>query len=178
MKRMSVILTVFAVVCPICVLSSAAWGGERSPNILFAISDDQSWLHAGAHGDHCVKTPAFDRIARQGVRFNHAYVACGSCTPSRSAILTGQAIWLLEEGGVLWGALPNKFEVFPRRLEQAGYFIGHTGKAWGPGSYRAGGWSGPPLGKTVRSTARQTTPAIHRSARLRGQLQGALERPA
>jgi uncharacterized sulfatase len=74
-------------------------------------------------------------------------VACGSCTPSRSAILTGQAIWRLEQGGVLWGALPNKFPVFPRLLQQAGYFIGHTGKAWGPGSYRAGGWEGPPSGR-------------------------------
>ncbi len=147
MRQVSIFRAVFAVISAICALSSAACGSERPPNILFAISDDQSWLHAGAYGDDCVKTPAFDRIARDGVRFTHAYVACGSCTPSRSAILTGQAIWRLEEGAVLWGALPSKFKVFPRLLEQAGYFIGHTGKAWGPGSYRAGGWDGPPSGK-------------------------------
>jgi hypothetical protein len=101
-----------------------AQSAKRPPNILFAITDDQSWTHTGAYGDRCVETPAFDRIAHQGVRFTHAYVACGSCTPSRSAILTGQAIWRLEEGGVLWGALPSKFPVFPRLLQQAGYFIG------------------------------------------------------
>ena len=129
------------------VLASPAESAERPPNVLFAISDDQSWMHAGAYGDRCVKTPAFDRIARSGVRFSHAFVACSSCTPSRSAILTGQAIWRLEEGGVLWGRLPSKLDVFPRLLEQAGYFIGHTGKAWGPGSYRAGGWEEPPSGK-------------------------------
>jgi arylsulfatase A-like enzyme len=105
MKQVSAAPAVSAVVCTARVFSPAASGGERPPNILFAISDDQSWLHAGACGDHCIETPAFDRIARQGVRFNHAYAACGSCTPSRSTILTGQAIWRLKEGGVLWGCV-------------------------------------------------------------------------
>ena len=129
----------------ILLLFASTVQAER-PNILFAISDDQSWLHAGAYGDRCVQTPNLDRVAQSGVRFNYGFVACSSCTPSRSAILTGQAIWRLEEGGVLWGELPNKFDVFPRLLEQAGYFIGHTGKAWGPGSWRAGGWDKPPSG--------------------------------
>ena len=79
---------------------------RRRPNILFAIADDQSWLHAGAYGDEEIKTPAFDRIAREGVLFNYAYVACPSCTPSRGAILTGQHIWRLGEGGLLFGTLP------------------------------------------------------------------------
>ena len=92
------------VVCILLVLTSIVRSAEQPPNILFAISDDQSWIHASAYGDRCVETPAFDRIARQGVRFNYAYVACGSSTPSRSAILTGQAIWRLDQGGVLWGA--------------------------------------------------------------------------
>ena len=152
------VVAVFAVF----LLAPNARAAERPPNILFALSDDQSWLHAGAYGDRCVKTPAFDRIARRGVRFNHAYVACSSCTPSRSAILTGQAIWRLEEGGVLWSELPNKFEVFPRLLEEAGYFIGHTGKAWGPGSYRAGGWDQPPSGRRyAQRRAKPSQAGIH-----------------
>ena len=39
------------------------------PDILFCISDDQSWLHAGAMGDQVVRTPAFDRVAADGVVF-------------------------------------------------------------------------------------------------------------
>ena len=39
------------------------------PNILFCISDDQSYAHTGANGDPVVKTPAFDRVAREGIRF-------------------------------------------------------------------------------------------------------------
>ena len=83
------------------------------PNILFCISDDQSWLHAGAYGDKVVKTPNFDRIANEGVLFNHAYCAAPSCTPSRGGILTGQHIWRLEQGGNLWSTLPAKFPVYP-----------------------------------------------------------------
>ena len=45
------------------------------PNILFAFADDQSWPHAGALGDEVVRTPAFDRVAREGVLFTHSFSA-------------------------------------------------------------------------------------------------------
>ena len=103
------------------------------PNILFAISDDQSAMHAGAYGDIATKTPAFDRVAREGVLFNYAFTASPSCAPSRSAILTGRNIWELEEGGILLGILRAKFTVFTLMLEDAGYQLGATGKTWSPG---------------------------------------------
>ena len=71
---------------------------DGRPNILFCFSDDQSWPHAGAYGDKVVKTPTFDRVARDGVLFNYAYCGSPSYTPSRSAVLTGQQIWRLGEG--------------------------------------------------------------------------------
>ncbi len=111
--------------------------GQR-PNILFAISDDQSAMHAGAYGDTATLTPAFDRVAREGVLFNFAFTAAPSCAPSRSAILTGRNIWELEEGGILLGVLRSKFTVFTLLLEDAGYQLGATGKTWGPG--RMEGW--------------------------------------
>ena len=55
--------------------NEAAQAAER-PNILFAISDDQSYPHASILGDPVVKTPAFDRVAREGVLFTHSYTAC------------------------------------------------------------------------------------------------------
>lgn len=112
----------------------------RRPNILFFISDDLGARWTGAYGESIAKTPGIDRLAREGVRFDRAFCASPSCTPSRSAILTGQAIYRLEEGGLLMGALPVKFPVFPLMLEESGYFVGHTGKTWSPGSLRAGGW--------------------------------------
>ena len=46
---------------------------QERPNILFAISDDQSFFHTSYEGSKFVKTPAFDRIAREGVYFSNAY---------------------------------------------------------------------------------------------------------
>ncbi|MDB4468675.1 sulfatase-like hydrolase/transferase, partial [bacterium] len=45
---------------------------DDRPNILFCIADDWGWPHAGAYGDPVVKTPAFDRIAKEGVLFENA----------------------------------------------------------------------------------------------------------
>lgn len=116
------------------------------PNILFAISDDQSFAHTSAAGDPVVRTPTFDRIAAEGVRFAHAFCNSPSCTPSRGAILTGQECYRLEEGVNLWGSLPAKFQTYPDLLEAAGYHVGYTRKGWGPGSLEAGGRSRNPAG--------------------------------
>jgi N-sulfoglucosamine sulfohydrolase len=124
----------------------AAGQAERRPNILFAIADDWSWPHAGAYGDKVVKTPTFDRLAAEGVLFTNAYCVAPSCTPSRGAILTGQAAHRLEEGGNLWSFLPAKFACYPDLLEAAGYHVGHTGKGWGPGTLEHSGRTRNPAG--------------------------------
>jgi N-sulfoglucosamine sulfohydrolase len=119
------LLIALAIWCLVPSVSEA----ESRPNILFCISDDQSWLHAGAMGDPVVKTPAFDRIAREGILFTHAFCDAPSCAPSRSAILTGQHIWRLEEAGNIHGRLPAKFATYTAILEQAGYVTGSYSKA-------------------------------------------------
>jgi len=48
------------------------------PNILFCISDDQSWAHTGANGDPVIKTPAFDRVANEGLRFINSFCDANS----------------------------------------------------------------------------------------------------
>jgi N-sulfoglucosamine sulfohydrolase len=116
------------------------------PNIVLAIADDWSWPHAGAYGDRVVRTPVFDRLAAQGGRFERAYCASPSCTPSRGAILTGQAVHRLEEGGNLWSVLPRKFACYPDLLEAAGYHVGLTGKGWGPGTLEGSGRTRNPAG--------------------------------
>lgn len=116
------------------------------PNILLAISDDQSWRHAGAYGLSSIKTPAFDRVACEGVLFNHAYCPAPQCSPSRAALLTGRNIWELEEAGTHESLFPSRFETYPDLLEGVGYHVGYTGKPWGPGNWRAGGCSRNPAG--------------------------------
>ena len=114
---------------------------QSRPNILFCIADDWGWPHAGASGDTVVKTPAFDRLAAEGVLFEHAYVASPSCTPSRNAILTGQYHWRLGTGASLWSSLDVAHPVYPLLLEAAGYHVGHWRKSWGPGRLQVGGYT-------------------------------------
>jgi arylsulfatase A-like enzyme len=113
---------------------------------VFVIADDWSWPHAGVYGDRVVKTPNFDRVAREGVLFTNAFCASPSCTPSRGAILTGQAVHRLENGGNLWSLLPKKFACYPDLLEAAGYAVGLTGKGWGPGTIEGSGRARNPAG--------------------------------
>ena len=122
----------------------------RPPNILFVISDDQSWRDTGIGGERTVRTPAFDRIAREGGRFTHAFCASPSCTPSRSAVRTGRHLGQIGKAGVLSGTLPHEFPVFPHLLPAAGYHTGFTGKGRGPGEWPAGGLTRHPLGREKR----------------------------
>ena len=103
------------------------------PNILFVVSDDQSYPHASAYGDRVIQTPAFDRVAREGVLFTNAFAASPGCSPSRAAILTGQNCWQLREAGTHASTFPADLVTYPERLQRAGYFVGLTGKGWGPG---------------------------------------------
>ncbi len=103
------------------------------PNILFCISDDQSFPHAGAYGCEWVKTPAFDRVAGEGLLFHNGYTTNAKCSPSRATILTGRNSWQLEAAANHVPFFPAKFMTFPEILKESGYSIGYTGKGWVPG---------------------------------------------
>ena len=64
---------------------------DRLPNILLAISDDQSYPHTSIYGCEAVKTPGFDRIAEEGILFNNAFSAAPGCSPSRASLLTSSS---------------------------------------------------------------------------------------
>ena len=112
---------------------SVAQTPSERPNILFAIADDASYPHMSAYGTDWVETPAFDRVAEQGILFNKAYVPNPKCAPSRSIILTGRNSWQLEEAANHNPFFPDKFNVYTEVLAQHGYVVGSTGKGWGPG---------------------------------------------
>lgn len=106
---------------------------ERPPNILFVIADDASWKHFGAYGCDWVKTPAFDRVAKEGILFANAYTPNAKCAPSRSIILTGRNPWQLEEAANHSPKFPAKFTTYAEALGANGYWAGSTGKGWAPG---------------------------------------------
>jgi N-sulfoglucosamine sulfohydrolase len=121
---------------------NAAESKTSRPNILFCFADDWGrYASAYRHGpddqtlNAIVNTPNFDRIAREGVLFNNAFVNAPSCTPCRSSLLSGQYFYRTGRGAILQGAIwDEKIPSYPLLLKQHGYHIGHTYKVWSPGS--------------------------------------------
>lgn len=120
----------------------------RRPNILFIIFDDWGHQHAGAYGCTFLKTPNFDRVAREGVLFKNCFTSNPKCSPCRATILTGRNSWQLKEAINHYSIFPPEFAVFPDTLEAAGYHVGLTGKGWGPGDFQSTGWKRNPAGPT------------------------------
>lgn len=120
----------FALAC--LVPSPALVAKDGPPNILFAIADDWG-PHAGVYGTRWVKTPAFDRIAKEGVLFQNAYTPVAKCAPSRAIVLTGRHAWQNEEAGNHMAVFPPKLKSWPEVLTEKGWHMGITGKGWGPG---------------------------------------------
>jgi N-sulfoglucosamine sulfohydrolase len=117
------------------VLLTVLWGhgfAAERPNILFAIADDWG-RHAGAYGTAWVRTPAFDRVAREGLLFKNAFTPNSKCAPSRACILTGRNSWQLKEAGNHLCYFPPEFKGWGEALAEHGWTVGHTQKGWGPG---------------------------------------------
>lgn len=121
---------------------AVAWGpvartsnAADRPNVVVIMGDDWSWPHASILGDQVVKTPVFDRIAREGVLFENAFVSSPSCTPSRFAIATGQHCWRLGDGSRLGGSLAKDVPVYADLLADAGYQTGFCRKGAAPSKH-------------------------------------------
>ena len=115
---------------------------SQRPNILFAFADDwgrfaSAYAKIDGPGTICdaLKTPNFDRVASEGVLFRRAFVSAPSCTPCRSALLSGQHFWRTGRGAILRGAVWDGSNVaWPLMLRDAGYHIGESYKVWSPGT--------------------------------------------
>lgn len=153
MKRLLTSLLVFLV-------SASGLAEAKRPNILVAISDDQSFPHASAYGYEAISTPGFDRVAGSGVLFQNAFTPAPGCSPMRAAFLTGRHIWQIEHAGTHASSFSKKYEVYQDRLEAAGYFIGYTGKGWAPGNYKVSGRDRNPAGPSFSSRRLKAPPGI------------------
>ncbi|MGJ8723371.1 MAG: sulfatase-like hydrolase/transferase [Roseibacillus sp.] len=102
------------------------------PNFVIVVADDMGWGDSGTYGNELIKTPNMDRMAAKGVKFTQCYSACGVCSPSRSAILTGRTPY---RNGV-WRHLSGNHEAhlreseitYPELLKTKGYETCHVGK--------------------------------------------------
>ena len=92
------------------------------PNILLVITHDTG-QHLHCYGHASVRTPNLDRLAAEGVRFDHYYCTAPQCSPSRGSIITGRfphvngLMGLVNRG---WN-LPNSEATIPLLLREAGY---------------------------------------------------------
>lgn len=136
------------VLCALAICGSRADAAQSADppaprwNILFCFADDwgrfascYARLDGRPSPNDVVKTPAIDRIAREGVLFRNAFVNSPSCTPCRSSLLSGRHFFNTGRGAILndavWDAsIPS----FPLLLRDAGYHIGKSYKVWSPGT--------------------------------------------
>src|SRR4051812_30314593 len=111
---------ILLLVTGLIVSGSANAAGPRRPNILFLVADEYRHDCFGVAGHPIVKTPNFDKLAKEGVRFTHAYAASPVCSPSRATLFTGR---YPQVHGVVSNNLPfAPGEVtLPQILRAAGY---------------------------------------------------------
>src|SRR5262245_44160575 len=125
MKNRIVLLAAFVALSFVVVPTSAA-EAER-PNFIVFIADDMAWDDCGAYGHKTIRTPNLDRLARDGMRFDNAFLTCSSCSPSRASILTGRYPHNTGAQQLHW-PLPADQVIFPEKLREAGYYTASAGK--------------------------------------------------
>ena len=85
---------IYALTCLIMMTSvTSAFAAENKPNIVWMFSDDHAYQAVGAYGGRLEPinlTPNIDRIAKEGIVFDKAYVGNSICAPSRATLLTGK----------------------------------------------------------------------------------------
>ena len=75
------------------------------PNVVMILVDDLGWTDLGCYGNELHDTPMLDRLAQEGTRFTNAYASAPNCSPTRSAILTGEwPVRMAERVGEQFGA--------------------------------------------------------------------------
>lgn len=116
---------------------------KKGPNIVWITCEDISPF-IGVYGADLVKTPHIDQLAKEGVKYEHAYTAAGVCAPSRSSIITGMYPMSigtqhmrtlsispkLDRSGLpaYSAVIPAHVKAFPEYLRRQGYFTTNNEK--------------------------------------------------
>lgn len=103
------------------------------PSIVFIMADDLGYADLSCYGRREYSTPAIDQLARQGIRFTHAYANSAVCTATRVALMTGRYQYRLPIGleEPLQGrpvGLPPVHPTLPSILRDCGYATALVGK--------------------------------------------------
>src|SRR5215475_12965147 len=97
------------------------------PHILLLMADQFRGDCFGADGNRVIRTPNLDHLAAEGARFRCAYSSTPTCTPARSALLTGLSPW--NHGMLQMIPMATRYKVEkPRAMRELGYYTAVIGK--------------------------------------------------
>lgn len=136
----------------VSLFGTSLWAEQRAarhqtdakrPNFVFILTNDQSYGMMGCDGNVVTQTPNLDRLAREGVFFDRAYITSAICTPSRISILLSQ---FERKHGVNFNSgtsvAPAAWaKSYPVVMRNNGYYVGYVGKNHAPignGGYTSG----------------------------------------
>jgi arylsulfatase A len=138
--KSSKLICLLALASMLTHVARAQQAPAKKPNIIFILADDLGFAELSCYGSDRYKTPNIDRLAKDGLRFTHAYAA-PLCGPSRAVILTGR--YPFRTGGTNQDACglikPEAETTIPTYLKQAGYITTMIGK-FGQMSYEPADW--------------------------------------
>ncbi len=121
---------------------------DRPPNIIYIMLDDAGYGDFGAFGSKYIKTPTFDKICEEGMKFTQHYSGSAVCAPTRSVLMTGldtghtprrdntakgNTKELIEKNGRPLVFLKDTDITVAKALKEVGYTTGGIGK-WGLGN--------------------------------------------
>lgn len=110
-----------------CATATAFAAAPSRPHLVIFLSDDHSVLDSTLYGAKDVQTPSMQRIAREGIAFDRAFVASPSCAPSRAALLTG--LMPARNGAEANHSKPRaEIKKLPAYLKELGYEVAAFGK--------------------------------------------------
>ena len=119
------IIRIFCKFCYVCVtlISLSLSRAEDRPNILYIVLEDITPM-MGCYGDDYAKTPVFDQLAAEGIRYTNAHSVAPVCSVSRSSVVTGMYPSTIgtmhhRSGGI---PAPNFLKFVPNLMGDAGYY--------------------------------------------------------
>jgi uncharacterized sulfatase len=131
---------------------------EKTPHVLYILSDDQAWTDYGFMGHPHIKTPHLDKLAKESVLFERGYVPTALCRPSLVTLANGQyahrhgvtgndpspksyqSASLQKQAKTQLISYLDRFDTLPDLLGEKGYLSHQSGKWW-EGNFRHGGFT-------------------------------------
>jgi arylsulfatase A-like enzyme len=148
MKKIKILL--FLLTVNVCLYA------QKSPNVLYIISDDQAWTDYGFMGHPQIKTPHLDKLADESVLFERGYVPTSLCRPSLVTLINGQyahkhgvtgndpsskyASGQMKQRKAKLISYLDRFDTLPDLLGEKGYLSHQSGKWW-EGNFKHGGFT-------------------------------------